>query len=862
MAWFRFELAQPLPLEIASYLKALSGVRPAWNKRSVEAGPNAAWLAQEALQHYGVPVRRVISPPQRGMLQAIPRIPDFKEYVSGLEGAYPNYLMGFQTELLLTRGHVNGVHLWWAPGCLSGETELTINRGGKAFRLTLAELVRRFNGGRPSRGPAWDPTILTMTQSRTDDGLVRLNQIVGAYESGVKETWLVTTKRGYKIRATKDHRFLQQTACATWPSWTPLQKLWVGAEIIVEVGQGTGRAPQPKAQYDYTLGLHHHPYAIRYERTRKDRPSNNRIAKVATHRLVAEAELNGLTFETYITRLKRIDLVGLKFLDPNKWEVHHRDGHTRNNLPSNLEVFAKDGSHQREHAITGRWRDVLYRTDVDEIVSIDSPREEMTYDLSMADPHNNFLANRIVVHNSGKTVGCLSWAMLDPAPIVFVTKSAARKTIAADVKRFTEASCTIIAGQKPGALPLSRVYIIGWDTLQYHVEELMKINPGTVVFDEIHRGKSHKRWMALSKKDDDGKTQIEGSGDEKIEFKLRENMTSAAMQLSRASSVKRRIGATGSAIKDRLRDLWAQLDLIEPWEWGNFYDFTKRYCQGHAGLMGGFDSSGRASHPYINELLKRLSLSVHMVPYSVTHANLPPKRRQVTYISKADLLKDEGSEARKALAAAANHGTNAMASARLAASAARKRNTLVDAVVDTVGEKSKIVVITGLVAEVGKLRDAIAKKLPQVSMWAASGMTSVKDRDVIREAYMDHPGPCILVGSMGAWGESIQLHDTDVAHIGMLPFTPGEVIQLEGRFTRQGQKRPCLLHYHVAEGTYDEHVAQLLLDKLPAVERITGGGELDGFGKSLAGVENEEELIAALMAKVSQSDVEIDDDSR
>jgi hypothetical protein len=64
---------------------------------------------------------------------------------------------------------------------------------------------------------------------------------------------------------------------------------------------------------------------------------------------------------------------------------------------------------------------------------------------------------------------------------------------------------------------------------------------------------------------------------------------------------------------------------------------------------------------------------------------------------------------------------------------------------------------------------------------------------------MEHPGPCVLVGTGDAFGEAINLHDTDAALFVMLPWTPGQVRQWEGRFCRLGQKRPVVVYYVVAE---------------------------------------------------------------
>jgi hypothetical protein len=111
--------------------------------------------------------------------------------------------------------------------------------------------------------------------------------------------------------------------------------------------------------------------------------------------------------------------------------------------------------------------------------------------------------------------------------------------------------------------------------------------------------------------------------------------------------------------------------------------------------------------------------------------------------------------------------------------------------------------------------------------------------------YMSHPGPCVLIGTIDAWGESYNLQDTDLLLVVMLPYTPRHVIQLEGRVVRLGMLRSPLIRYLIAEGTIDEHVAHLVLKKLPAVEMIVGNGELASLPSELAGG-TDEELIQSL----------------
>src|SRR5688572_25881544 len=72
-------------------------------------------------------------------------------------------------------------------GCIQGDAEIIVNRGGNARRMRLADVVVRFNGGRtPGQQKRWDLSIPTYVQ-REQDGVVRLARLVNAWESGIKQ---------------------------------------------------------------------------------------------------------------------------------------------------------------------------------------------------------------------------------------------------------------------------------------------------------------------------------------------------------------------------------------------------------------------------------------------------------------------------------------------------------------------------------------------------------------------------------------------------------------------------------------------------------------------------------------------------
>lgn len=369
------------------------------------------------------------------------------------------------------------------------------------------------------------------------------------------------------------------------------------------------------------------------------------------------------------------------------------------------------------------------------------------------------------------------------------------------------------------------------------VEDTHRYFAGNVLVSNCHKVKSNKRFEAIPQED--------GS----IAFKNRDNIAYAAYRLSRA--VKWRLGTTATPIKDRTRDLWAQLDLVEPDCWGRFSaregpSFTGRYCSARLNPFGGLDTTGSSN---LDELWSRVSLASHHVPHSVTHRDLPPRRRVVTYISREDQSAPSGGFA-KELAAASKTGKTAILEVRLAEAASRKRAAVVERIEECVEGGQKVLVFTGRRADCDKLTAAVKKAVgAKATVYSGHGGIPAKDRDGIVQAYMADPGPCILVGTGDSFGEGINLQDTDTFLVVMLPFTPGQVVQWEGRVARHGQKRPVLIEYLLAEGTVDEHVGQVLLEKLPAVEEVAKDDSVAGFADALNGFgRTEEEIIDSVFA--------------
>lgn len=418
--------------------------------------------------------------------------------------------------------------------------------------------------------------------------------------------------------------------------------------------------------------------------------------------------------------------------------------------------------------------------------------------------------------------------------------------------------------------------VMGWESVLLHLDAVRKLAPSVLVFDEMHMGKSSKRYecVHLPALPDDPEEAREQSLIDELDAQsqggfikaeetfpggpvLRKmfvpviNRASIAERISKSLG-RKVIGLTATPVANRLKDLWGQLATVEVNAWGNKSIFETHYCDAKPGRFGGIDASGTSNEDELNVRLGRIS---HKVPAHVAQQHLLHlKRRQSVYVAQEDQVAPLAGLARK-LKTAKKEGGVSRIEAELADACSRKRKAVIDMVDDHVGSGHKVCIFTARRSDgedLGKrLAAARMGRVEKPQIWVADGDTPSHVRDQIIQDYMAHPGPCILVGTGQAFGESVNLDDTDAAFFVMLPYTPAELRQWEGRFVRLSMRRPVTIYYMIAEGTIDEHIASILIDKFPAVVKIADDIELGDAAPALAGFdpnETAEEFATAILA--------------
>jgi len=255
-------------------------------------------------------------------------------------------------------------------GCISGDAVVHCNRAGRGFEISLGELYekwasRKDHGGKLGQN-SWDSSIPTYVRSMKD-GLLGLNNLVDVLDKGVRKTLNITLASGKTLCCTLDHEiYVNHLDCVRADSLRP-------GDPVLSNGIFTD-----KDGYIRVSGLKgQHPYWT--------------TGGVYEHRIVMEKHLG-------------------RYLDPDE-VVHHVNGVRNDNRIENLELLSKS-CHASKHGKDGGYTHlhggkVQFVPKFDTIMSIEPGEYIRVFDLVMADPYRNFVANGFIVHNCGKTLSSI-----------------------------------------------------------------------------------------------------------------------------------------------------------------------------------------------------------------------------------------------------------------------------------------------------------------------------------------------------------------------------------------------------------------------------------------------------------------------
>jgi SNF2 family DNA or RNA helicase len=343
--------------------------------------------------------------------------------------------------------------------------------------------------------------------------------------------------------------------------------------------------------------------------------------------------------------------------------------------------------------------------------------------------------------------------------------------------------------------PSADVVIINYDVLKKYREELRSVSWNLAIFDEAHMLKEMKT----------GRTK-EVFGQKKQGFS--------------PIPAKRYLFLTGTPIVNRPKELFPILQAIDPTGLGkNFMAYALRYCGAYKHKFG-WDFNGATHLDELQEIL-RSKFMIRRLKSDVLK-ELPPKRRQVLILECGTAIKEILEKEKQVYDDYSQTLKDGDFESPAFADMSRVRKEvaiaktpfIVDHIKEVLEEQNKICLFVHHHEVVDALRAAFG-----ASCVIIDGRTKNEDRQAAVDRFQTDETCKVFIGTIRAAGVGITLTASSTVIFGELDWVPGNVTQAEDRCHRIGQTGTVFVRHLVLEGSLDERMAQIIVDKQAVIDK-------------------------------------------
>lgn len=280
---------------------------------------------------------------------------------------------------------------------------------------------------------------------------------------------------------------------------------------------------------------------------------------------------------------------------------------------------------------------------------------------------------------------------------------------------------------------------------------------------------------------------------------------------------------SGTLVRNRPDELWMPLHILHPKRYTSYWRFVEEYClTEHNPWSGGTSVVGL--RPDKKEDLGR-ELAPLLLRRTRDVVDLPPITRETVYVQLQGAQKDlYHSMLREFFVMLGNaaivHAPNVAAQLvrlrQIACTPAliggkdvsAKTEALLD-LLEEYAEEYKVIVFSTFARYV----DNLFPKLLPYNPAKITGDVPARERNEAVEKFNSDPDCRVLVGSIAAMGEGLNIQAGDIIIFADKPWVADDVEQAESRSHRRGRKDPVHVISLVAEGTVDEYIEKVLADK-------------------------------------------------
>jgi len=284
---------------------------------------------------------------------------------------------------------------------------------------------------------------------------------------------------------------------------------------------------------------------------------------------------------------------------------------------------------------------------------------------------------------------------------------------------------------------------------------------------------------------------------------------------------------TGTPVRNNPAELWSLLHALYPARYTSYWRWVERHCVTARNPWGGVDILRVRDEDRLREELAPL-----MLRRTKALLGLPPKTRETVLVG---MTPEQGRLYRQMrdLFLAAVDKEKVVTAPSVLAQLTRLRQICcspaliggpdssgkTDAVIDIVeanADAHKILVFSTF-AEYVKL---LCSKLQRWGTVGITGDMAAQDRDEAARRFTEDPDCRVLVGTVTAMGEGLNLQAADLVVFANRDWTPAVNEQAEDRAHRRGQDKPVHVITLVTAGTVEEHVEDLIGRKLAVIAQV------------------------------------------
>lgn len=302
------------------------------------------------------------------------------------------------------RGRV--VEIYGPESCLAEDTFISYSVVDKSSTKedkrqnhkggTIRRLYERFHGIKRSGQGFYQRSSTKNSEFQVtavnEEGRIINNEVLDVVKTGKKQCFHLKTSSGYSVRSTAEHKFLTDTG------FVPLSELREGDQIFIHNNTRYKKTDRITTRNYKEVMVKYHPSC----KTKK--VNGYTYYRMNVCAAVIEAAMNNMSYESYISALNTWskDQISTLELIPTNLHIHHINENWLDNSLDNL-LLVSPSEHGKIHSKKrhNNLQFTMVPTKITEIEQI--PGELETYDIKCKFPHNNYIANGIVVHNSGKS---------------------------------------------------------------------------------------------------------------------------------------------------------------------------------------------------------------------------------------------------------------------------------------------------------------------------------------------------------------------------------------------------------------------------------------------------------------------------